>query len=91
MTAIPPLIGQETRDCPQVLVPGANDGSLMEIDVFGKPAPTCRSATRRLRLAVEQLPEETWGNTGAWRCIWGVSVAYCGKAKVRIYAANPGD
>jgi hypothetical protein len=73
------------------MIPGANDGSLMEIDIFGRPAPTCRSATRHIRSAVALIPEEAWGHIGGWACIWSVPEVYCGHHGVKIFAANPGD
>jgi hypothetical protein len=91
MATVPPLGGSGTRDCRQVPVPGTNGGSLMEIDVYGRHSPTCRSATRRLKNVVGRLPEETWGRVGAWKCIWAEYEVYCAKPKVRIYAVNPGD
>jgi hypothetical protein len=90
MGTIPPFVGMTTRDCPQIEVPGANGGSLMEIDIFGKRAPTCRSAGRHVKATVARLPEETWGHVGGWRCIWAVYEVFCGRHSVRIYATNPG-
>jgi hypothetical protein len=91
MATIPPLVGTSGRDCPQIEVPGANDGSLIEMDIFGPHAPTCRSATRRVEAVVARLPEERWGQVGGWRCVWSLVEVYCGRHRVRIYAANPGD
>lgn len=90
MTAVPPMTGLTGRDCRFAPVPGANGDSLMEIDVFGRHAPSCRSATRHIKKAVTSLTEETWGQVGAWRCIWAEYEVYCAKPRAKIYATNPG-
>lgn len=90
---LPPLVGETGpfHSCKQVAVPGANDGSLMEIDIFGKRRPSCRRATRNIRLAVARIPEGAWGQIGSWNCIWSVPEVYCGHRAAKIFAANPGD
>ena len=93
--SVPPLVakaGTETsRSCYSVNVPGANDGSLMELDIFGRPAPSCSFSAERIRLAVKRLPENTWGRIGHWRCVWELPAAFCGWNHLSIYASNPGD
>jgi hypothetical protein len=63
----------------------------MEIDVFGSPAPSCRFAGGRIRAAVAQLPEHTWGRIDDWKCVWELTAAFCKHDRVSLYASNPGD
>jgi hypothetical protein len=58
-----------TRSCPQVNFVFGGQVSLLEIDVFGRPAPTCHAAVAILRRASTQLPLDRWRRLGRWRCI----------------------
>lgn len=77
--------------CPQVEIPGANAGSPMEIDIFDGPAVTCSVATDQLLKVPALLAQNTWGEIDGWDCIWREVDVVCQKAKVTLYASNPGD
>jgi hypothetical protein len=79
-----------TRGCSYVVVAGVNGDALMEIDVFGRPAPNCRFTIRRLRMAPSQLPHGSWGYVGRWRCIWQPWAVACKRGRVTLWATNPG-
>jgi hypothetical protein len=88
----------ETRNCPQVLIPNLYPNpknpihyGVLEIDVFGRPAPTCKAADRQLNLVPTKLARGKWGRVGSWRCFWALYVAECKRGQVQIDAVNPGD
>jgi hypothetical protein len=88
----------ETRDCPQVLVRNLypyprnpNYYTLMEIDVFGQPAPTCRKVVSQLNLVPSRLRIGKWGRVYGWRCFWEYYLAECLRGHIQIDAVNPGD
>jgi hypothetical protein len=79
-----------SKSCPYRVIQDLNGGGLMDIDVFGRPAPGCRFATKRLRMAARELPAGSWGRIGHWRCIWQPWAAACKRDGVTLYATNPG-
>ncbi|MGO9956272.1 MAG: hypothetical protein ACLP50_09885 [Solirubrobacteraceae bacterium] len=80
------------HSCPQVSIPVVDDGAtVMEIDRFGGPLPSCGQTVRLLRSLPSHLREMTWGEVLGWRCRWGGARATCVRRRAIIWATNPGD
>ena len=89
----PSLVDQQgpTRHCGEMEIPEANDGSAMEVDVFGRRAPRCRFARRKLRGVPWRAPERRWERLGRWNCIWETKAVVCKRGRAALWATNPGD
>ena len=80
---------QPVRECRPVAIAAVPEE--MEIDIYGRPAPTCRASIALARTATMLLPIEMVGEVSGWGCLWGYSVIGCTRDLVNVDAVNPGD